>query len=299
MEIRELRSFIAVARHESMTKAAEELHMSQSALSKQVKSLEEDLGCKLFERRNFGISLTEAGHMLSERAASLIAMADKIEDEFTSLDNITGGTLYFGLAESFQMKYLARQIKILEESCPDLEYHVVSGVTAHVTSLLDAGVVDFAVLAETPDAKKYESIEFPERERWGVIMATSCELAKKQSITVEDLIGLPLFCSDQSWRNDIPRWAGSRGMKKLHRTAGFGLAYNGAVFAREGLGYLLSFDKIVDTSRGSGLVFRPLTPPLETKLYFIWKPGRPLTPIAQKFLTQVQQGFAKDTNRRF
>lgn len=293
MEIRELRSFVVIAQHENMTKAAEELHLSQSALSKQVKSLEHDLGCKLFERRNFGISLTEEGRILSERAASLVAMADKIEDEFTSLDNITGGTLYFGLAESFQMKYLARQIKVLKENCPNLDYRVVSGVTTQVTSLLDSGVVDFAVLAETPDFKKYAALEFPESDQWGVVMTTDCELASKKTITVDDLIGLPLFCSGQAWRNDIPRWAGARKMKLLHRAAEFGLAYNGAVFAREGLGYLLTFDKIVDTSEGSGLVFRPLSPFLGTKLYFIWKPGRPLTPIAQKFLTLVQSSFSQ------
>lgn len=292
MEIRELRSYLAVAHHESMTRAAEELHISQSALSKQVKSLEEELGCKLFERRSFGISLTEEGRLLSERAASLVAMADKIEEEFDALDNVTGGTIYFGLAESFQVKYLAREIKKLKESCPDLEYHVVSGVSAQVTGLLDAGVIDFAVLAETPDAQKYASVEFPEHERWGVVMATGCPLAKKDSVTVDDLAGLPLFCSDQAWKKDVPLWAGWENMDKLHRAASFGLAYNGAVFAREGLGYLLAIDKIVNTSRGSGVVFRPLSPSFTTKLYFVWKPGRPLTPIAQKFLAQVIEAFS-------
>lgn len=291
MEIRELRSYLAAARHESITKAAEELHISQSALSKQIKSLENELGSKLFERRSFGISLTEEGRMLRERAANLVGMADKIEEEFNALDSATGGKIYFGLAESFQIKYLAKQIKELEKRCPALEYHVVSGVSSQVTALLDAGIIDFAVLAETPDASKYDSVEFPEHERWGVIMATGCALAKKRSVTIDDLEGLPLFCSDQAWRNDIPRWAGSNKMKKLHRAAGFGLAYNGAIFAREGLGYLLAFDKIVDTSKGSGVVFRPLFPTLETKLYFVWKPDRSLTPIAKRFLEQVKAGF--------
>lgn len=291
MEIRELRSFVAIAHHENMTKAAEELHVSQSALSKQVKSLEKELGCSLFNRRSFGLDLTEEGRLLQERAMSLVAMANKIEDEFDALDSITGGKLYFGLAESFQVKYLAREIKRLKESCPELEYHVVSGVSAQVLGLLDGGVIDFAVLAEEPDVSKYGCIEFPERERWGIVMATGCELAKKKSVTIDDLIGLPLFCSDQAWRNDIPQWAGKRNMEKLHRAAGFGLAYNGAVFAREGLGYLFALDKIVDTSRGSGVVFRPLSPSLRTKLYFVWRAERPLTPIAKRFLSQVKEAF--------
>lgn len=291
MEIRELRSFLAVARHESMTKAAVELHVTQSALSKQMKSLETELGRKLFERRSFGLALTEEGRLLRERAGSLISMADKIESEFADLSSVTGGTLYFGLAESHQIKYLAREIACLQKDCPGLGYHVVSGTSEQVTGLLDAGILDFAVLAETPDPAKYDSIAFPEEERWGVVMAKGCELARKHEVHAKDLIGLPLFCSDQAWRNDIPRWAGSD-MGKLHHAATFGLAYNGAVFAREGLGYLLAFDDIVDTSAGSGLVFRPLAPELRTSLHFTWKPDRTLTPIAERFLQQVRTSFA-------
>lgn len=297
MEIRELRSFLAVAHHESMTKAAAELHVTQSALSKQMKSLETELESKLFDRRSFGLSLTEEGRLLRERAQSLISIADKIESEFTDLGSVTGGTLYFGLAESYQIKFLACEIARLQKDCSDLGYHVVSGTSEQVTGLLDAGIIDFAVLAETPDAARYDSIPFPEEERWGVVMAKGCDLARKRKVRVEDLIGLPLFCSDQAWRNDIPRWAGAH-MEKLHHAATFGLAYNGAVFAREGLGYLLAFDGIVDTTSGSGLVFRPLAPALHTSLHFTWKPDRTLTPIAERFLQQVRTSFAPTLEQR-
>ncbi len=84
---------------------------------------------------------------------------------------------------------------------------------------------------------------------------------------------------------------GVRAMGDLTREASFGLAYNGAIFAREGLGYLLAFDHIVDTGPGSDLVFRPLEPPLHTDLYFTWKRGRPLTPIAERFCRQVREAF--------
>ena len=114
MEIRELRAFLEVAREENMTRAAGNLHMSQPSLSKLIKSLEHELGAKLFVRRSFGLTLTKEGRVLRERARDLVGMANRIEDEFASLGNITGGTLYFGLAESYQIQYLARQIKILD-----------------------------------------------------------------------------------------------------------------------------------------------------------------------------------------
>ncbi len=113
MEIESLRYFLAVAREESMTKAAELLHVTQPTLSKTMKSLEDELGKKLFTRHSFSISLTEEGALLRDRAEDLVTMADKIESEFLSLDDITGGELYLGLAESYQIRYLAKEIRRL------------------------------------------------------------------------------------------------------------------------------------------------------------------------------------------
>ena len=111
MEIRTLRYFLAVAREENMTRAAEILHVTQPTLSKALKSLEGELGKKLFIRHSFSIRLTEEGVLLRNRAEDLISMADKIEQEFISLDDINGGELYLGLAESYQIRYLARVIR--------------------------------------------------------------------------------------------------------------------------------------------------------------------------------------------
>ena len=110
MEIRTLRYFMAVAREENMTRAAEQLHVSQPTLSKALRSLEEELGKKLFTRHSFSIKLTEEGVLLRNRAEDLVSMADKIEQEFLSLDDISGGDIYFGLAETYQIRYLAREI---------------------------------------------------------------------------------------------------------------------------------------------------------------------------------------------
>lgn len=268
-------------------RAAAELHMSQPSLSKLIKSLERELGAKLFVRRSFGLTLTEDGQLLRERARDLVGMADRIEDEFASLGNVTGGTLYFGLAESFQIKYLAQQIKLLRRDCPDLHYHVESGVPSQVLEHLDQGALDFAVLAQQPDLTKYEALAFPDVDRWGVIVPQDHRLASHERIRIDDLVGEPLFCSEQGWKREVVRWAGSR-LPDLRLEATFGLAYNAAVFAREGLGVLLTFDRIVDTSGGSGLVFRPLEPALETKLHLTWRRNRPLSPIAERFLKQLR-----------
>ena len=290
MEIRTLRYFLAVAREENMTRAAEQLHVTQPTLSKALKSLEDELDKKLFTRHSFSIRLTDEGVLLRDRAEDLVSMADKIEKEFVSLDDISGGELFLGLAESYQIKYIADAIKALKEQYPKLQYHITSGDTEQVAEKLQKGLLDFVVLAEEPDRNKYEFIALPEADCWGVIFPADDPLAERESFRPSDLRGLPMFCSEQAWHQEIKNWAG-RDFDAFHLEGSFRLSYNGSIFAKAGLGYLLTFDKLIDVSSDSGLVFRPLTPCLETKLYLVWKKYQPFTPIAERFLEQVKASF--------
>lgn len=290
MEIRTLKYFLAVAREENMTRAAEQLHVTQPTLSKALKSLEDELDKKLFTRHSFSIRLTDEGVLLRERAEDLISMADKIEKEFLSLDDITGGELFLGLAESYQIAHVANAIKVLKERYPKLHYHIISGDTEQVADKLQKGLLDFIVLAEDPDPRKYDFVPFPEADVWGLVFPADDALAAKDQISLSDLIGLPLFCSEQAWIHEFKAWAGNK-YNELHLEGSFRLSYNGSIFAKAGLGYLLTFDKLIDVSSDSGLVFRPLTPRLETKLYLVWKKYQPLTPIAERFLERVKASF--------
>ena len=291
MEIRTLRYFLAVAREENMTRAAQILHVTQPTLSKALRSLEEELGKKLFTRRSFSIRLTEEGVLLRDRAEDLIGMADRITSEFISLDVLTGGELYLGLAESYQIRYLAREVHALKKLYPDLHYHITSGDTEQVTEKLDKGLLDFAVICEAPDEKKYRYVLFPESDSFGAVFPPDSPLAGKEQISAEDLIGLPLFTSEQSWENDIRPWA-KDSFSSLHLEGSFRLAFNGSLFAREGLGILLTLNNLIDTSPESGLVFRPLYPRLEMKMYLIWNKYQSFTPIAERFLKQIKNSFA-------
>ena len=127
------------------------------------------------------------------------------------------------------------------------------------------------MLAELPDSRKYEYLAFPEKDVWGLVIPESDVLAEKDVIRAQDLKGLPLFCSEQAWNGEIKTWAGSA-YPEMKLEGSFRLSYNGSVFAREGLGYLLTFRHLIDTSKESGLVFRPLYPALETTLYIAWNP---------------------------
>lgn len=292
MELRTMRYFLAAAREENMTRAAELLHVTQPTLSKQLKALEEELGKKLFIRHSFSIQLTEEGILLRKRAEDLVRMADKITEEFHALDDILGGDIYFGLAESYQIRHLAAAIRTFKNIYPDLRYHITSGDTEQVTEKLDKGIIDFAVLAQEPNAVKYHYLPFPGADLWGVVMPADSPLAEKTAVCAEDLIGLPLFCSEQGWNNDISKWCGNR-MDQLRLEGSFRLSYNGSLFVKERLGYLLTFKYLIDTNPDSGLVFRPLTPKLETNIYLIWKKYQVFTPIAERLLGMLKSDFSK------
>ena len=287
LEIRVLRYFLEIAREENMTKAAERLHVSQPSLSRQMKELEAELGQKLFHRSNYSIHLTNEGMLLRKRAEDLLEMTDKIEAEFHSLDQMTGGEVFIGCAESYLIKYLANAVQSLYISHPHIRYHITSGNTAQVAEKLDKGLFDFAIIVEPPDLSRYNYLEIPGSDTWGAVLRYDHPLALKSNITVDDLIPYPIFSSEQSFDNDFPRWCGEK-VDKLNFLASFNLANNAAVFAREGFGITLTFKNLVDTSNESDLVFRPLYPKLETKMYVIWKKYQVFTPAAELLLNELR-----------
>ena len=286
MEIRVLRYFLEAAREENITRAAASLHVSQPTLSKQLKDLEQELGKKLFVRSNYSIKLTDEGMLLRKRAEDILAMADKTIEEFKALGTVTGGEVHIGCAESYLVKHLARVIKAFKKSYPLFRYHIYSGNTEQVTERLDRGILDIAVIVEPPNLSRYNYIEVPGTDKWGLVMKETHPLAEKEKITAEDLIGLELICSEQSIKVDIPRWCGETA-DQLNYTGTTNLCYNGGVFVREGLGCLLTFDHLINTSSESGLVFRPLDPVLETKMYIIWKKYQVFTPIADLLVKEL------------
>ena len=290
MEVRVLRYFLAIAREENMTRAAQRLHISQPSLSREMKKLEDELGHELFIRGNKSMSLTDEGMLLRKRAEDIVAMVDKTSEEFRRLDSIVGGEIRIGCAESFLIKYLAGSIRTFKEQYPNFIFHIFSGDTDPVAERLDRGLLDLAVIVEPPNLSKYNYLTIPESDKWGVVMRRDCPLAQKPVIAFQDLYGLPLFCSEQSIKVDFPRWCGEN-MDRLHFAGTFNLAYNGSVFVREGLGYLLTFEHLINTGEESGLCFRPITPELKTDMYIIWKKYQVFSPIVELFLRQLKEEY--------
>ncbi len=287
MELRVLRYFLAVAREGSVTHAAQRLHISQPSLSKQLKDLEGELGKKLFVRSSFSVRLTEEGMLLRKRAEEILDMVDKTEEEFKALGEIDSGDIHIGAAESDGIKHLAQRIKAVQARYPRIRVHLYSGDRSDLAQRLEQGLLDFAVLVESGDLSKYNYLPLPGGDAWGVILRRDHPLAGKEAFAPEDLLDVPLICPRQGLQKELSDWFQER-VDRLNIAATCNLAYNGGILAREGLGCLLSFDKLVNTGPDSPLCFRPLIPPLHSRLFFVWKKYAMFSPAAAVLLDEMK-----------
>lgn len=293
MEIRVLKYFLAVAREQSISGAAEVLHLSQPTLSRQLMDMESELGKQLFIRGNRRISLTEEGLFLRKRAEEIVDLVEKTEAEITSSEEIISGDIYIGAGETDVMRLIARVAKKLQEDYPNIRYHIFSGNAEDVTEKLDKGLLDFGLLIEPTDTTKYESIKLPATDTWGVIMRKDSPLAKKDMITAKDLWELPLLCSKQifeNYPNILSKWL-KKGADDLHIVATYNLLYNASVMVEEGFGYALCLDKIVKTFDNDPLCYRPLHPILEVNLDIVWKKYQIFSKAAGLFLKRLHEAF--------
>lgn len=295
MEIRVLRYFLAIAREGSITNAANFLHVTQPTLSRQIHDLEDELGQKLFIRGSHNMELTTEGMVLRKRAEEIISMVDKTEAEFTSMVEAVGGDIYIGGGETDAIKYLAKVAKELHDTYPNIHYHLYSGNAQDVTERLDKGLLDFGVLVQPADISKYDYLNIPAKDTWGVVMRKDSLLAEKETVRKEDLINVPLICSRQAIseersKNEFAQWFGED-FDKLDIVTTFNLVYNAAIMVDAGLGYAVTIDKIANTSENSNLCFRPLEPRLDSGLNVIWKKYQVFSSAAELFLEKLRESF--------
>lgn len=288
MELRVLRYFLAVAREQSMVKAAATLHVSQPTLSTQIKAMEEELGKQLLIRGSKGsrkVTLTEEGMILRKRAEEILNLVQKTEREISLSDPIIVGDVYLGTGETEAVRFIAKAAQELYQTDPGIRYHIASGNAAFVFDQLDKGLIDFGVVFGSVDHTKYNSFPLPYRETWGVLMRKDAPLATKPEITPEDLWDQPLILSRQD--------AADSWMKKeaseLKVVATYNLLFNASLMVEEGLGYAIGFDNIINTSGNSPLCFRPLSPKREESLRIVWKKYQIFSKASERFMQTIRE----------
>ena len=289
MELRVLRYFLAVAREESISAAAEYLHLTQPTLSRQLMDLEIELGKKLFIRGGRKVTLTEDGLFLRKRANEIVELVEKTQSEFQDADRSVSGDVYIGGGESDAMRLVAHAARTLQRTHPHIHFHLFSGNAEDVEERLEKGLLDFGILVEAGDLKKYDYIKLPMTDVWGVLMRKDSSLAALDRIRPKDLWDQPLLLSQQAIGKDsLSNWF-KRDYSTLNIIATYNLIYNASLMVDEGLGYAVGLDKLVNTSGDRSLCFRPLEPKLEVNLYIVWKKFQVFSRAAERFLAVLQE----------
>lgn len=294
MELRVLQYFLAVTREQSISGAAESLHLSQPTLSRQLKDMEEELGKQLMIRGNRKITLTEEGMILRKRAEEILDLVQKTEHEITISDDVISGDVYIGAGETDAVRLLAKTGKNVQMEYPDIHYHISSGDSTDVLESLDKGLIDFGMIFGPIDASKYEYLEFPVKDKYGILMRKDSPLAEKNVIRPEDLHDKPIMFNRNTRDGDLlTSWLG-KNLSELNVAATYNLLFNASLMVDEGLGYAFALDKISNTDGNSNLRFVPCEPELSAGMSLLWKKYQVFPKAAKKFLEEFQKLLSKN-----
>lgn len=289
MELRELRYFLAVAKEQSISKAANILFVTQPNLSRQMQNLEKEIGQQLFIRGTRKITLTDAGQLLRKRAEEIIELYNKTENELSSPITDIKGEIHIGGGESYVMGLIAKAAQSVHNEYPGVKYHLFSGDSSEISERLDKGLVDFGIFIEPFDLSKYDFIRLPLSDTWGVLMRKTSPLAEKDYVEAQDLWDKPLIISRQTQgKNMLSKWF-KKDMDTLNVVATGNLLYNMSLLVEEGLGYAVCLDKIIRTDGKSSLCFRPLYPRLVSHLDIAWKKYQVFPECTKVFLKHLRK----------
>lgn len=282
MELRVLRYYLAVAREENITRAAEILHITQPTLSRQMTELEQELNTKLFERTNRKIFLTESGMLLRRRAEELVSLADKIEQDFQNGDDELMGLISIGSGVSAAVsETLPGLMEIFAKKYPQVRFELRTGTAAGIKDQLDKGLLDVGILMEPIEVEKYDFVRLPKKDIWGILMPEDDPLAEKEVITPEDLRSLPLIVNWRIGEREAKAWFGGD-TENLKVFCTYDLLDNAALLVERRLGYAFALKGALKPLHG--ITFRPLFPEISNTSVLVWKKYQPANQAVQKFI---------------
>ena len=193
MDLRQLRYFLGIVEHGSLTRAAEALHVAQPALSLHLKRLEEEFGCPLVHRTARGVIPTESGHRLAIRAASLVEQMGGLRDEIRGLEAAPSGPTVIGIPTSLGPVLTVPLALEVRKRFPAIHLRVVEGLSGHMLEWVLSGQVDMAIVfgAEHPPGL---ATRFVARERLGLVAARNSPVtAGRKTVDLATVLTLPLI----------------------------------------------------------------------------------------------------------
>ena len=290
MELRHLRYFLAVAREGNVTRAAASLHVTQPTLSRQLADLEQELGRELLVRESRGVSLTDDGMLLRKRAEEIVALADRTEREMLADDSQVEGDIWVGGGETRTMELVSRAMVRISEAHPGIRINLHSGNADDVMERIDKGLLDFGlVIGRTPESR-FETLEVPASERWGVLVRRDDPLAAKDLVAIDDLAERRLIVSSQpaDARQGTSEVEQLLGKLSDNVVATYTLLFNASLLVEQGLGVAVCLDGIIPAGEGTPFAFVPTNLQPSAQTYLIWKRFVPQSRAAQLFLHEMR-----------
>lgn len=281
MELRVLHYFLAIAREENFTRAAEQLHVTQPTLSRQIADLEQELGVKLFTRSNHHIVLTEDGMILKRRAQEILSLADKTKRDFLRGDENLEGVISIGSGEFLSTRILTDCIAQFRKKHPLVQFEIYSGNAGNIRDRIERGLLDVGLMSEPIDIRKYAFITMPVKEQWGALVREDSPLAGKEFLRPQDLLNIPLISAvGEFLESNVAKWLGEYAAQ-VHIIAKGNLLYNEAMLAQSNIGAVIC---IRLSCRYDGLQFIPFSPALTNDTALAWKKEQIFSAATKAFL---------------
>lgn len=296
IETRLLQYFLAIAEEQSITRAAEYLHVTQPTLSKQMMDLEASLGKQLLIRGKKKVTLTEDGAYLRSRAREIISLMEQTEASFRESEQIITGDVHIGCGEHRSTYPIMQMIKEIRDEYPDIRFHFFSGNADAITERMDKGLLDMGFLLEPEIVPKYDYQKLPLYETWGVLTRKDSPLAKKKSVSFKKLSRLPLIMPSQTSNSNRITTFFPDTLSSPNTVASYNLIYNAALMVEAGMGYALCIDDLINTEGEHPLTFVPITPALRSNVYLFTKKYQVFSKATKLFLDRLEERF-KNTGR--
>lgn len=290
IETRLLHYFLAVAREENITRAAESLYISQSTLSKQMMDLEQQVGKQLFVRGKRKITLTEEGMYLKSRAQEILSLLEQTETVLSDQSKALVGDIRIGCAETVQVSELAGIMKSFHDANPAVTFHIESAAADITTERLNQGLLDMGLMIGPERNEKFTYLDLHRKDIFGLILPKESSLTKQTAVNIEQLKEVPLIISRRlmDGHHDM-EWFGIR-PELLHVVATCNLINNATYLVEQGMGYALCLENLVNTE-GKDYVFRRIEPELVIESFIVFKKNTVLSPCAKAFLSVLEQHY--------
>lgn len=286
MELRILRYFLTVAKEQSFTKAAQQLHITQPTLSRQLASFEKELGVDLFIRKGKNITLTQEGILLKRRALEILNLEERTLEELKKKEVIEG-TITIGCGEFTAVEILAKICKIYKEKYPLVEIAIHTATADTIYEMMSKGLVDIALFMEPVDITGFDYIRIVDSDHWVVGMRADDPLARKEWIKKEDLFGKPLILPERiGVQSELANWFGSD-FCQLNIAMTSNLGTNAGVMAMNGLGYPVSIEGATRYWKQDLLVQRRLFPEITANTVIAWRRNIPHSHAVKKFIEVI------------